>query len=143
MEKAALFTFLYLYALIKRLIHKEKEPTGIRGSAVFLFYDPYLPGPKHGVVAFVLPPRWSTEAFIHDLWGPFGFTSWIDFRGLHLYGRDTWGVVDRTQIRYNPDLRQILKENPDSTILLAGVRKIFGHHIWPTNNASKFILVKK
>lgn len=144
LERALRFVVLYVYAIYKFLRNlRHAKPNGILGSKIFMFYDPAFPGRLHSVVAFVLASGVKTERFQSDLWGPFGYTSQIDLHGLHLYGRDTWGPVNAKQIELNPDLLELAKLNPDSTILLAGVRSFLGLHVPPLHKASNFILVLK
>lgn len=141
LDKSVQFFVLYFYAMAK-ILQRGQKPDGIRGSAVFLFVDPPSIR-KHGVVAFVLPRNVEVEIFKKDLWGPFGYSTEIDLRGKHLYGRDTWGMVNEAQIAANPPLQRLARRYPGSPILLAGVRKIWGYHPWPLNNPNNFVLVNK
>lgn len=143
MKTAVQFLLLYFYSFFLRLLTLfRRTPEGIRGEAVFLFVDPDYPG-VHGVVAFVLPVGSNPDYFDHDLWGPFGYSSDITIAGKHLYGRDTWGEVTPKQIKANKVLGEIVSAYPNQTILLAGVRKVFGRHPWPLYQAKKYILVGK
>ncbi len=143
LKRAWLFVKLYFYAVLKSTTHgRQEEPAGIRGEKLFMFFDPHYPARKHSVVAFVLPPDTGTEEFKDDLFGPFGYTSEIDLNGFHLYGRGTWGTIQDYQIPVNLVLQELTDKYPDNTIVLAGVRSIFGFHVWPLK-ASKFILVRK
>lgn len=137
------FVFLYLFALVRWAGEKNKVvPQGIHGSAVFYFVDRNYPG-RHGVVAFALPEGAKTEDYSPDLWGPFGWSSRITFRGLHLYGRDNWGVANRQQIFDNRSLAHLFVEDSSVTFVLAGVRGVLGRHIGPLADAKRFVLVKK
>lgn len=143
LSKALLFVRLYVFATYKYLTGRMRnKPQGIQGEQLFMFFDPHYPSQKHSVIVFALPKRVSAEGFSTDLWGPFGYTSQIDLNGVHLYGRDTWGTVEKYQIFANPTLQELKRKYPDNTFLLAGVRSFFGFHPWPLR-ASKFILVRK
>jgi hypothetical protein len=144
MKKAAQFALLYIYSLIVRILTPfERKPEGIKGEIVFLFWDPKYPENKHGVVAFVLPPGGNPDDYEQDLYGPFGYSSQISIKGLHLYGRDTWGTVNPQQIASNPALLELAGKHPNQIILLAGVRKVFGKHVPPLDKGKNFILVGK
>lgn len=143
MKRVLLFLWLYGYAEYQWFRNRKQSiPRGRHGQKLFLFFDPNHPERRHGVVAFLLPEGTEIEAFKDDLFGPFGYTSQIDWHGRHLYGRDTWGFVQKDQISANPILKQLQKSYPHHIILLAGVRTIFGKHIWPFT-PSRFILVLK
>ncbi len=136
------FLWLYLYAAFKSLRRKQRRvPSGLKGQAVFMFFDPDHPARRHGVVAFVLPNRVGTEEFLPYLFGPFGYENEIDFHGLHLYGRDTWGTVNQRQINSNVPLMVLAEQYLDRTIVLAGVRPFWGRHLPPLNDPTKFVLV--
>ena len=145
MKKAVLFLTLYFYALGKYLLRQttHTKPKGEEGKVIFLFCDRKTSQKLHGVVAFVLPQGTDLSQYKQDLYGPFGYTNEIDLKGFHLYGRDTWGTVNNGQIIANRPLLDLLIQYPGHTILLAGVRKLWGHHIFPLNNPESFILVKK
>jgi len=145
MKKAVLFLVLYFYALGKYLLRQttHTKPKGEEGKAIFLFCDCKTSQRLHGVVAFVLPQGTDLGQYRQDLYGPFGYASEISIKGYHLYGRDTWGVVNNEQIVANRVLLDLLIQYPGHTILLAGVRKLRDHHIFPLNQPESFILVKK
>jgi hypothetical protein len=146
LAKTALFVGLYFFALFKFLQNPlVKRPSGLRGARTFIFYDPDSPTPDkpHGVVAFVMDSGHSTEDLGEDLFGPFGYSSHIDKNGIHLYGRDTWGPANQRQIEQNHALWQLARENPGRVILLAGVRKLRGHHIFPLNVARWYTIPYK
>jgi hypothetical protein len=156
--KTLVFVLLYIYSAIRDAVASPKEPDStLRGEIVFSFLDPDIvkesttadpqvitkPKKKHGVVAFVLPNGRSPDDYKADMFGPFGYSSKITIRGVHLYGRDTWGTVDQTQIAANPELKELSAKYPGRTILLAGVRKFMGRHVSPLNDARSFLLVLK
>ncbi len=148
MKRSLIFVVLYIWAALSYLWHEflkaKAVKSDIRGERVFLFTDPAYPhsGP-HGVVAFVLPHGSNPDDFSADLLGPFGLSSRIDLLGLHLYGRDTWGHANKVQIQANPELQEIANLYPGQIILLAGVRKIWGFHPPPLDEASNFTLLYK
>lgn len=139
--KQVLFVALYLWACFKFLLLRPLPPFGAPGKLVFRFRDPDYPG-LHGVVAFPVPPNW-VEELSPDLYGPMGFSSQISLKGYHLYGRDTWGMVTEKQIEANPDLQDLVRIYPHHPILLAGTRQFLGHHIWPLNDPSRYVLTFK
>jgi len=144
------FLFLYAWAWLVHLLHLGAMPAVPKGSlygiGLFTFYDPQGENPNkpHGVVAFLLEPGDSADNYTKHLLGPLGPADQIDFRDLHLYGRDTWGTVEAYQLadKRNAALAALAKEHPDCKILLAGVRMFFGRHIWPLNDPTKFILIR-
>lgn len=148
MKKAILFVALYIYTIYRWFVSDKNYPiVGISGAEAFLFYDSKGDNPEvpHSVVAFVIPDGFTPDDYKKDLFGPFGYTSQIDRKGKHLYGRDTWGTVQPYQVNdpRNGELRNLVDEYPDNIILLVGVRRIFGRLVWPLNNPSNFQLELK
>lgn len=152
MKKAVWFIILYVYSFLKLPWNWLRYRFGKAGSnplvcsAVDLidFKDPAVPDRTFGVAVFVLPPNFSPDDYSEDLLGPFGYSSRITLRGKHLYGRDTWGVPNEEMIEVNPELKLLAYHYPESTILLAGVRRgPFGRRIWPLNEPGNFMLVRK
>jgi len=143
--KTLLFFFLYFYSWVKSFTATNpavETSQLIFGSAVFLFRDD-VGYPLHGVVAFVLPHGIHSEDIEYDMLGPFGMSSHIDWQGKHLYGRDTWGSPTIKHILVNPVLAHLYWKYQGQTIVLAGVRKVFGRHVPPLNNPDNFALIMK
>lgn len=142
-EKLMFFLFLRKRAILKQKIAPSKKPEGLTGIALLEFSEPHSEDPEktYGVCVFAIPPGDSHKNYEKDLWGPCGFSSTTDWRGTHLYGRDTWGVVQDYQFEANPMLKFLKEHLPDETeFLLAGVRFPL-RSIW--GNPSNFILVRK
>jgi hypothetical protein len=151
MNKVRQFVWLYAYAVFKYLTAHNIKPKGLKAVGIGIFNNVYdedsIP---YGIMVFVMPRGESLDnSYEKILFGPFGFTSQISWRGKHLYGLDTWGALnpndeyDLIQIASNPFLLEISDRHPDQILQLAGVRKIFGRHIWPLNKPERFILPGK
>jgi len=146
MSKLALYIKLYIVGIYKTWTSGIRfEPEGIHGSLVLNdFVDVRQdPDKRHSVVAFVLPPGSRTEDYIGDLWGPFGYSSEVAEGNFRLYARDSWGTVQDYQLKDNPKLKKLSDDFPNWTIVLAGVRSVYGFHLPPLNDPSNFVLVSR
>lgn len=143
MKKIFFYALLYLRSAILSFGNNIQLPEGIKGSTTLMFLDPDYPEKRHGVVAFLIPQGANLDNYSDDLFGPFGYSSSTGLSGKNLYARDTWGLVRDYQLPHNPKLEKLMRENPEHQILLAGVRPLGNFHLYPLNQANKFILVKK
>jgi len=141
--RAVRFILLYLFALDHHVLTDATFDKVATAKKIFML-KPSEKERRHGVMVFVLEKQLE-EDIEYKVVGPLGDEDYITTNeGLHIYGFDTWGAASQWMIENNPELQELLAEyGEDKVLQFAGVRSIFGFHIWPLNDPSKFHLVKR